>query len=390
MLDGKRGVSVRKAMEILVALGTIYVAEALLPVASVQIAGVSYDNLGEAGLEWLEEMAQGGGQAKVLTTLNPAGMDLDNWQALGIEREFARQQQRVIEAFGRMGVITNCSCTPYLSGSLPHYGEHIAWAESSAVCYANSVIGARSNREGGPSALAAAITGRTPAYGYHLDENRRPAFTVEVQTRLTETYQFGALGSFIGKFIEEHKLRPVPYILGIEAASLECLKSFCASLATYGGAALFHMQGVTPEAVEFSPPEEKLVVCEEDINLAITEMSDAAPEEIDFVSLGCPHLSIAEVARLAALLQGRQVKKEFWITTSQTVKQLSDRMGFTRTIEAAGARFAVDTCCVVAPIKGRFHGLATDSAKACYYASGKNKFKTLYLPFDEVVQEALR
>jgi predicted aconitase len=390
MLDGKQGRSARKAMEILAALGTIYEAGAMLPAASVQIAGVSYDNLGEAGLQWLDEMAQGGGRARVLTTLNPAGMDLDNWQALGIDPQFARQQERVIQAFERMGVITNCSCTPYLSGNLPHYGEHIAWAESSAVCYANSVLGARSNREGGPSALAAALTGRTPAYGYHLDENRRPSLTVEVQAPLAETFQFGALGYLIGKHLEAQQLPPVPYITGIESASLECLKSFCASLATYGGAALFHMQGITPEAALFTPPDDRPVLTGADIQQAAAAMSDAGPGEVDFVSLGCPHLSIAEIARLAELLRGSRVRKEFWITTSRPVKHLSDRMGYTAVIEASGARFAVDTCCVVAPIKGRFRGLATDSAKACFYASSKNKFKTLFLPFDEVVREALR
>jgi predicted aconitase len=390
MLDGKQGRSVRKAMEILAALGVIYAAEAMLPVTSVQIAGVSYDNLGEAGLQWLDDIAQGGGQACVLTTLNPAGMDLDNWQALGIDAEFARQQTRVLEAFARMGIITNCSCTPYLSGNLPHYGEHIAWAESSAVCYANSVLGARTNREGGPSALAAALTGRTPAYGYHLDENRLPSLAVDVQAQLCETYQFGALGYLIGKHLEAHNLHPVPFIRGVKSASLESLKSFCASLATYGGAALFHMQGITPEAALYSPPDETLQVTQFDIEQAVAAMSDAAPGEIDFVSLGCPHLSIAEIARLAALLQGQQVRKEFWITTSRPVKHLSDRMGYTQTIQAAGALFAVDTCCVVAPIQGRFKGLATDSAKACYYAASKNKLKTLFLSFDEVVREALR
>lgn len=390
MLDGKQGRSTRKAMEILVALGTIYDAQAMLPVASAQIAGVSYDNLGEAGLEWLDDMAQGGGQVRVLTTLNPAGMDLDNWRSLGIDEGFATQQERVIQAFARMGVITNCSCTPYLSGSLPHFREHIAWAESSAVCYANSVLGARTNREGGPSALASALTGRTPAYGYHLDEHRRPSLAVQVGAQLGETYQFGALGFVIGRHLERQGLPPVPYITGVESASLEGLKSFCASLATYGGAALFHMPGITPEAHLFDPPAESLTVTQDDLEDAVKAMSDATRGEVDFVSLGCPHLSIAEIARLAALLRGRQVKKEFWITTSRPVKHLSDRMGYTQAIEEAGALFAVDTCCVVAPIKGRFHGLATDSAKACYYAGSKNKFKTLYLPFDDVVKEALR
>src|SRR5512135_1227785 len=202
MLAGEHGRATQKSMEILSALGTIYAAERMVPVTSVQIAGVSFDNLGEAGLEFLSEMADGGGQARVLTTLNPAGMDIENWQALGISPDFAVRQVSVIEAFTRMGVTDTCTCTPYLTGNLPQLGEHIAWAESSAVCYANSVLGARTSREGGPSALAASLTGLTPDYGHHLDQHRRPSFTVRVTTPLADTHEFGALGFVIGKLIE--------------------------------------------------------------------------------------------------------------------------------------------------------------------------------------------
>jgi predicted aconitase len=192
MLYGVHGRATQKAMEILVALGTIYGAERMVPVTSVQIAGVSYDNLGEAGLHWLSEMADGGGKTRVLTTLNPAGMDIENWPALGISEDFARQQLRVIDAFARMNVVTTCSCTPYLIGNSPHFGQHIAWSESSAVCYANSIIGARSNREGGPSALAAALTGVTPEYGMHLTENRCPDLTIHVEATLPGNNDFGS------------------------------------------------------------------------------------------------------------------------------------------------------------------------------------------------------
>jgi phosphomecalonate degydratase large subunit len=389
MLAGSQGRAVRKAMEILAGLGEIYGADRMIPVSSVQIAGVSYDNLGEAGLQFLDEMASGGGRARVLATLNPAGMDVENWQALGIDPEFARQQQRVIEAFVRMNVVATCTCTPYLSGNLPHFGQHIAWSESSAVCYANSVIGARTNREGGPSALAAALTGRTPAYGYHLMENRRPDLGVEVQTSLRGTHLFGALGKAIGEKLQATSRR-IPTISGVESASLEELKSFCASLATFGGAALFHIPGITPEAGLFDPPSDEFTISRTELDQAFADLSDAAEAEVDFVSLGCPHLSIHEIARLAELLEGQQVRREFWITTARPTKQIADRMGYTRIIEASGAKFAVDTCCVVAPIKGRFHALATDSAKACYYADSKNRFRTLYRSFDETVLQALK
>jgi predicted aconitase len=391
MLNGEYGRATQKAMEILAALGTIYEAERMAPVTSVQIAGVSFDNLGEAGLEFLSEMAGGGGQARVLTTLNPAGMDIENWGALGIDPEFARNQERVIDAYAKMGVVTTCSCTPYLFGNLPHFGEHIAWAESSAVCYANSVLGARTNREGGPSALAAALTGRTPAYGLHLDENRRPGLTVRVDAEVSGTRAFGALGVAIGRAIESREAKAIPYLHGIPVANLDELKSFCASIATYGGLAMFHMEGITPESSAHPAPDETLIISQGDLDQAVNSLDySAMSEEVDFVSLGCPHLSLNEIQKVAGLLDGQRVRKTFWLTTSRPVKRIADQMGYTATIEESGAIFAVDTCCVVAPIKGRFKTLATDSAKACYYAGAKNEFKTRFLPFDEVIAEALR
>lgn len=396
MLEGSHGRATRKAMEILVTLGTIFGAQTMYLITSAQIAGVSYDNLGDAGLQFLTEMVEGGGRARVLTTLNPAGMDVGNWQRLGISPEFAENQQRVVDAYGRMNVITTCTCTPYLAGNLPHYGEHIAWAESSAVCFANSVIGARTNREGGPSALAAAIAGRTPAYGYHLDQNRLANVTVEIEKDLAcelnreeSTALFGAMGKALGEKLETSGGKTIPYLRGLQHASLESLKSFCASLATYGGVALFHMEGITPEATQIEPPTECIFLNLSDISSAIQSLNDDNPNDVDFVSLGCPHLSIKEIAHLAELLEGKKVVKEFWITTARPTKQIADRMGYSQIIEDSGAKFAVDTCCVVAPIKNRFSVLATDSAKACYYAYAKNKFKTVFLSFDDVVSQAL-
>jgi predicted aconitase len=325
---------------------------------------------------------------RVLTTLNPAGMDRENWRALGIPADFAEKQELVLEAFSRMGVSTTCTCTPYLAGNLPGLGDHLAWSESSAVCYANAVLGARTNREGGPSALAAALTGRTPGYGMHIPENRLPSIAFHVEPPLLETRDFGALGKVIGQKVEASKA--IPYISGVSSASLENLKSFCASLATYGGVALFHMAGITPEAGQYPHPAESLTVTQPELEECAQSLNDADSQQVDFVSLGCPHLSLPEIAHLASLLQGQKVKKEFWVTTSRPVKHVAERMGYTRIIEEAGAKFAVDTCCVVAPIRDRFSVMATDSAKACYYAYAKNKFKTLFLPFDEVVKQALQ
>lgn len=233
------------------------------------------------------------------------------------------------------------------------------------------------------------LAGRTPAYGYHLDENRRPTLHVQVTAQLKNNPDFGALGKAIGDHIQSDSAYSVPYISGVSDATLENLKSFCASLATFGGAALFHMSGVTPEAAAYTPPVDILTITPSELEAAKASLNSAHPDEVDFFSLGCPHLTLGEIQTIAEALAGKQVTREFWITTSHPVKGMADRMGYTASIEAAGAKFATDTCCVVAPIKGRFHALATDSAKACYYATAKNGFKTRLLSLEQVVKFSL-
>ena len=199
MLSGQEGVAVQRAIEIVVALARIYGATHLVPVTSVQVAGVSYKNLGQAGLDFLREWAAQGARVRVPTTLNPAGLDLDQWQALGFSPEFYDRQEQVIQAYTAMGIAPTCTCTPYWVGNRPAFGEHVAWAESSAVSLANSLLGARTNREGGPSALAAAICGRTAAYGLHLDANRVPTLRVDVRCPLETLSDWSALGYLSGK-----------------------------------------------------------------------------------------------------------------------------------------------------------------------------------------------
>jgi predicted aconitase len=381
MLNGEYGEAVRKSMEILMALGDIYGADKLISVSSVQVAGVSYDNLGDAGLEYLADLAKDG-RVRVLTTLNPAGMDLENWRNLGISEDFAKKQIQVIESFRKMGITTSCTCTPYLIGNLPRFGEHVAWSESSAVAFVNSVIGAKTNREGGPSALAAALTGRTPNYGMHLDKNRQAEVVVNVKTKLKSVPDFGALGYVIGNSIKNK----IPYITSIKSATLEQLKSFSASIATYGGTAIFHIKGITPNKTK--RPKEKIEVIDKDIKEALAKMNDPDIDP-DFVSIGCPHASIREIESIAQLLKGKHVKVETWIATARPTKQLADMMGYTKIIEEAGAKFACDTCMVVAPLKGRFKCLATDSAKSCFYARGKNNFKVKIGTLEECIDAAI-
>ena len=384
MLNGEEGYAVKKSMEILVALGDIYGAERLIKVGSVQVAGVSYHNLGDAGLEFLNELAKDG-RVKVLTTLNPAGMDLENWRQLGISEEFAEKQNMVIDAFKKMGILISCTCTPYLIGNLPRYGEHVAWSESSAVTFANSVIGAKTNREGGPSALAAAFVGKTPCYGLHLDENRAPNIHVEVNASLKKFSDWGALGYSVGKKAENK----IPYITGIKDAELDELKSFCASVVTYGAKPLFYMQSITPGAENHQPPKEKVTVEDGDIKEAYENINDDVTD-IELVCIGCPHCSIKEIAEIAELLEGKKVSPntEFWVASSRSAKQLADARGYTEVIERAGGKFACDTCMAVAPLKGRFKSVATTSAKGCYY-SRHNNMKTKMGSIKECVEAAV-
>jgi len=182
MFSGEYGIAVQKSMEILVALGDIYNAEKLVDITSAQISGVSYKTIGDAGLEFLKDIGKDA-TVMVQSTLNPAGIDLSR-KDLGFSEEFIERQLEIIEAYRSMNITTTCSCTPYLVGNVPVKGDHVAWSESSAVAYVNSIIGAKSNREGGPGALSAAICGKTPKYGYHLDEERKADLIVELEIEL--------------------------------------------------------------------------------------------------------------------------------------------------------------------------------------------------------------
>lgn len=394
MLNGSMGKALQKAMQIIVGLARIYQARRLIPITSVQVAGVSYDNLGDAGLDFLESLSRDGVKCQVPATLNPAGMDLQDWEKLGISPEFAEKQLRVIEAYQKLGITRTCTCTPYLIGNKPEYHEHIAWSESSAVCYANSILGAYTNREGGPSALAAALTGRTAEYGFHLDENRAPTVLIQLNFSLPEgvfrTHLFGVLGKLIGEKISQAGKKEIPLIDGLRQPSLEELKSFSASIATYGGLALFHIAHVTPEAEQFPRPRQTIILPEREMQQSLQRLRQGLESEIDFMSLGCPHLSLNEIRQIAELVQGKQVTLEFWLTTARETKQKADQLGYSKVIEESGIKFAVDTCCVVAPLKNRFHAMLTDSAKACFYAKSKNNMDAALYSIEEVIMAATK
>jgi predicted aconitase len=389
MLGGDLGPGTRKAMEIVVALGRIYGARQLVGVGSVQVAGVSFRNLGEAGLEFLSEWADQGTQVRVPTTLNPAGIDLQDWRELGFSESFAQNQRAVIDAFRRLGVRTTCTCAPYLVGNVPQVGEHVAWAESSAVSYANSVLGARTNREGGPSALAAAITGRTGAYGLHLDENRRATLHVIVRAPMRTLADFGALGHWVGKAARNG----VPYFdleneTGVRPT--EALKALGAAMAASGAVALYHVAGMTPEADRpdiLSSDYETLVV--DDLRPARAALNSDA-QTIDLVWFGCPHASLEEIAGIVRLLRGRQVRAALWITTAREVREQAAAEGLVGAVEASGGRVVADMCVVVAPMQELgFRTLATPSAKGAIYVPSHAGLHVRYGTTKQCVEAAV-
>ena len=389
MLGGEAGPGVRKAIEIVVALGQIYGAADLVPVAGVQVAGVSYKNLGEAGLQFLEEWAAQGARARVPATLNPAGMDLAAWRKLGIAAEFARRQEAAIAAYTALGVQATCTCTPYLVGHAPQFGQHIAWAESSAVSYANSALGARTNREGGPSALAAAITGRTARYGLHLDGSRRATTIVEVRCPITSEADLGALGYLVGQQVKNG----VPYFRfgdGRSAVGDEGLKTLGAAMAASGAVALYHVEGVTPEALAgdvVAPGAPVLVV--DDLAPGYAAL-DGPAEAVDLVSLGCPHASLREIEEIARTLAGRRVKAHLWITTARATRLAAEAAGLVASIEAAGGQVVADTCLVVAPVADLgFRTLATNSAKMAFYAPAYSGLAVRFGPLERCLEAAV-
>jgi len=382
LLAGAEGPGVKRAMEIVVALARIYGAADLTPVVHAQIAGVSYKNVGDAGVEFLNRWADEGAQVRVPTTLNPMGMERGKWQAWGIQPSFASPQLSVIDAFQKMGVTPTLSCTPYLFPQYkPQRGDALAWAESSAVAFANSVIGARSNREGGPSAIAAAIVGRTARYGYHLDDNRRANWIVEVRCPVKSVADFGALSYSVGKAVGNGVpwfadladwLPPLPSDLTQGGLAGDRLKTMGAGLAAYGAVALYHIAGVTPEARDLGeslirPDTQRLVIDSLD---AAYRVMDADPDlrRIDLVTVGCPHASLTEIEQVASYLAGKRLATRLWVTTGEITRQAAAELGYVQAIEAAGGEVVADTCAVVAPMRMLdVRTMATNAGKmACY------------------------
>jgi predicted aconitase len=396
-LNGTDGPATRRAMEIVVALARIYGAERLVPVRSVQISGVSYRNIGAAGLKFLRQWRAEGASVRVPTTLNPTAMDMKAWQDQGFDPAFAEKQRAVVETFAQMGVgggVPIPTCTPYLIGNRPALGDHLAWAESSAVSFANSVLGARTNREGGPGAIAAAITGRTGMYGLHLDANRIPTLRVDVEAGLNAPADYSALGAIVGR--EAGRLvggsRVIPYFVGLPLEKgdeflEEKLKALGAAMAATGAVALYHVPGITPEApATLGGLDTTLTVADLAPGYARLSDDEGTP---DLVWIGCPHASLTEIEGVARAVVGATLRIPLWVTCARPVAEAAADRGWIELIEAAGGRVFTDACMAIAPVRALgFQQVATPSAKGAYYLRNLAGVSVRFGPFSQCVEAA--
>lgn len=374
--DGEHGWAHQVSMKILVHLGDLFGATRLIPIKSAHISGVSYKTLGDAPIEFLDALAKSEGKVQVPSTLNPSSFDPDH-----LDKNLAQKyklQQLIINLYKRIGARPIFTCTPYYVCK-PRSGWHLAWAESSAAVYANSVLGSWTSREGGPSALAAAIVGKTPNYGVHQAEERREDVCVKVEATPRNQMEFGVLGMHLGKLLKGK----IPALEGVSNYTNDDLKHLGAGLASSGMAPMFH----------YRRPYEKRQL--ETLSIEKRDLDNTAEslyttsEMPDLTFIGCPHCSLNEVRSVARALEGKKVRKDmkFWVCTSRHIKIKAEK--YVRIIERAGGDVLCDTCAVVTWIKELgIDTMMTNSAKTAYYAPTLNKVDVSLASLDKCVNVA--
>ena len=345
MLAGEMGEAKRWAIDHQIKVGRAFDAEDLVPVSQAHMMA-DPESVGEAGVAFMERLADSGARVAIPMITDPRGVDLNYYSPLGQTEEMADLDRRTIAACARMGILMTNTCINYQTIMPPVLGDHVAYGDTGVVIYSNSVCGARSNFEGGPSALAAGLTGRTPRYGLHLDENRRGTRRYVVQQQPRELTDWGVLGAVIGRLAGTYW--EVPVIEGIEKVpTSDELKHMGAAMASYGSTPLFHIIGITPEASTLRD-----VAAD---NLATREITAAdldalrsnfgrKGDTIDVVVFGAPQLSLVEMQMVADLIAGKTVVKPLLVCTSPQVYADATRMKFVETIEEAGGKVLEGTC----------------------------------------------
>jgi hypothetical protein len=380
ILDGERSWAEQICMQILAKLGDLFGANQLIPIASAHISGVSYKTLGDAPIEFLKALTENNAKAKVNATLNPSSIGQMLFQNK-FPKKFHARQKTILELFQKMHVKPVLTCTPYYIEK-PALNAHLAWAESSAAIYANSVLKAWTNREGSPSALAAAIIGKTPDYGFHQAENRKATTLVKIEAKLRSEADYGALGILVGKKLQSG----IPFFQGLKPLENDCLKQLGAALASTGNINMFHYGQMPKEEIE------KMVITQKELEQTAKNLSTAGSEtKPDLVFIGCPHCSLNEIKQIAQILNGQTINDSIrlWICTSRHIKQRA--APYIEAIQKTGASIITDTCAVVTwtHILG-INTIMTNSAKTAYYAPTLNKAQTIFAPLEECLKTALQ
>lgn len=396
LLAGAGGPAAQMAMSILARMAAIWGAQELLDISGAHIDSTIY--IGAAGLEFAERLAGLGARVAVPTTLNVSGLDEHHWQEWPVPSDWADQARRQMVAYQSMGAAPTWTCAPYQTAWKPTFGQQIAWGESNAIVFANSVIGARTERYPDLLDICCAITGRAPAVGLHLAENRAGQVLlrlVDVPAALqAEDSFYPVLGHLIGQVAQDR----IPVIDGLAAAPAEDqLKALGAAAASSGAVALFHLVGITPEAPTLAAafqsraPQQTVDVTMDLLRTAHRELSTAEGDGLDMVVLGSPHFSLAEFQRLAPLLTGRETHPavQFLVTTSRAVALLARRAGCLDALERFGGRVTVDTCILASPmLPPAVKLLMTNSAKYAYYAPGLLDTRVTFGSLEDCVNSA--
>jgi cis-L-3-hydroxyproline dehydratase len=397
MLHGDLGAAARMAMSIVARMAEVAGAEQLLDIKGAHIDSTVY--IGDAGLEFAERLAGLGAKVAVPTTLNVSGLDEHHWQEWPVPSEWVRQAYRQMVAYRSMGTIPTWTCAPYQSERRPSFGEQIAWGESNAIVFANSVLGARTERYPDLFDVCCAITGRAPAVGLHLTENRAGQVLfrlVDIPETLQQSDDFyPVLGNLIGR----QALDNIPVIDGMLVRPDEDqLKALGAAAASSGGVALFHMVHVTPEAPTLEaafhgkPARETIEINMQDLRRSRRELTHTDSSQLDMVVLGSPHFSLAEYRRLAPMLKGQRKHPDvrFLVTSSRAMTQLAEKAGFVESLKEFGAQITVDTCILTSPmLPEEVQNLMTNSAKFAYYAPGLLGRKIAFGSLEDCVNSAI-
>ncbi len=366
MLEGKYGKGTQLAMKVQVGVGKSFGAERMVPITRAHVALSNQD----ADLWLAEKMANLGAKCKISPTVNPGWcIPYFREKNMGDEEDY-EMMQRTHNAYKKLGATLTYNCTPYIDTNVPNFGEIVAFSESSATPYINSVWGARSNREGANSALFASITGFVPEYGLLLDENRKGNILVEVEADMKSPFDYhllGMCGDKIGFGIPVFKGLP-------KTISKESLRNLGAQLNTSGAYDMYHILNFTPEAQSMEmafgdkEPDRVVTITNEDLENVLEDISLKGDREIDFAMFGCPHFTLDEVRYISDKMNGEKLKKEMWILVSSHVKHLADIMGYTDSLEKLGAHIVPSTC-PDQPIWKYLEGKVgvTESPKCAYY-----------------------